>query len=127
MSTQEQVERLKEGIGLIEQGVNKIKSVQTRWTFSCLLKAYELAMARAPFKVGDVVVLRRAPDCDKGSEHFLVAGAIGTVAEADIDDTGYCFYVTFGKESWISEVDKAEHFTPNQHQYAFRESWLTKL
>jgi hypothetical protein len=96
-----------------------------------LSAAYDLLMSRyAPFKVGDRVWLRRAPDFNefpgwRGCEHFLIAGAKGEVRTAECGSSGFRFGVVFDEESWVNCHDQSVHLIrENQHQFSFGEGWL---
>ena len=69
--------------------------------------AHELLMTRfAPFKVGDRVRLRAAPEIAEdvrpgwlGWKYLLVAGAAGTVVRADCGSRGFSFGVVFDADT----------------------------
>ena len=102
-----------------------------------LVAAHDLLMSRyAPFKVGDRVVLTKAPDYVQapgwnGCEHFLVPGAAGTVVDTSCGERGFRFDVLFDDESWIDTVgyrNPKGTFVPmapdRRHRFGFGEGWL---
>ena len=59
----------------------------------------------APFKEGDRVCITNAPNCDngwRGSKHFLIVGAEGTVQSVDYRRGGFCASILFDNQSWIN-------------------------
>jgi hypothetical protein len=65
----------------------------------------------APFRDGDRVTLSEPPLINNETapgwmhcRHFLVRGAVGTVADVRYDDDGYAVAVAFDDETWIPSV-----------------------
>lgn len=107
---------------MVEDGIRILSSGPLDYTLQKLTKAHEVLMTRfAPFKVGDRVALRRAPDMDSNHgwrhcRHFLIPGAVGTVRSADCSLAGnLIFDVDFDHQPWIDQDgkkhDPAEHYT----------------
>jgi hypothetical protein len=102
-----------------------------------LVAAHDMLMSRfAPFKVGDRVVLKNAPNFEAAPgwtncRHFLVPGAAGTVVDAGCGQDGFRFDVLFDDESWI---DNTGYQRPKgtvvpvepKHRYGFGEMWLER-
>ena len=83
-------ERVREGITKLEEGMRILSSGPLPYTLQKLTAAQGLLLNRfAPFKVGDRVKLKRAPEILNEMHgwwfcrHFLVKGATGTVRESD--------------------------------------------
>ena len=104
-----------------------------------LVGAHDMLMSRfAPLKVGDRVVLTKAPDYKKApgwshSAHFLVPGAAGVVVDAGCGVHGFRFDVLFDDESWVdnSGYQRAKGSVvpmepERRHRYGFGEGWLER-
>lgn len=81
------------------------------------LRAYAVGLfERAPFKVGDRVRLTKTPRIDEkhswglmGCKHYLVEGALATVAEVDFSDGHFEAWLHFDDETWKSSIDGQLH------------------
>jgi len=127
------VEAVKEGVALIEQGLAKFSDGPLDYYLKCLIKAYDLLLTKyAPFKVGDRVALTKAPDFKKApgwkrGRHFLIPGAQGVVESSECDSKGSLrFHVVFDDESW-KDIDGVVHPVSQKHTYCFFEHELTLI
>lgn len=101
--------------------------------------AYEYLMDRfAPFKVGDRVMLKEAPDLDFNSgwwssKHFLIRGALATVKTIECGPKGFTVQVIFDDESWIKEdfATKTKEVVlmekDRKHLYGFSDTAFAKV
>jgi hypothetical protein len=83
----------------------------------------------APFQEGDRVRLTAAPDCYghwAGSKHFLIPGALGTVASMDYSHDQFWGSVMFDNESWI-DARGVVHPRQNAHTYTISEKLLERV
>lgn len=103
------------------------------WHFS-RYRAYAKALFdRSPIKKGARVRLTKTPKISKteswgwvGSEHFLVEGAMATVAEVDFADGLFSAGLIFDEESWIPTLEPSRGPQPvdRKAQYWFTENWF---
>lgn len=86
----------------------------------------------SPFSVGDRVQLKETPKIQEGSgwyhcRHFLIKGAVGTIACRGYSDGAFTFDVTFDDESWIDRLGEKHLTNANErHTFHFSETWLEK-
>jgi len=95
--------------------------------------AYDFLLAHhAKFHVGDRVQLAVTPLIDEthspgwlGSKHFLVAGALGEVWDADVRNGAFYYQVVFGAESWQDFSGNVYPVASDRRaSYCFREDEL---
>jgi hypothetical protein len=115
--------------------LHRLITVLSDPNFLYLLRKHEVAYKAviehyARFKVGERIQLVRAPDFSKapgwqGSQHFLIAGARGTVMESDISvNSGKLRYnFEFDSESW-RDAQGIIHPIAVRHMYSFGEDML---
>lgn len=65
---------------------------------------------RCPYKIGDRVMLTKTPVINEhqawgwlGAKHFLIKGALATVAGREFYNGNFCFGLHFDDESWIDQ------------------------
>jgi len=126
------VEAIKEGVQLIEQGIAKFSGGPLDYYLKCLTKAYDLLLSKyAPFKPGDRVKLVKSINFESshgwyGSRHFLVPGARGIVESSSCDSNGKLrFDIVFDDESWKDQKGEV-HPVSQKHTYCFFEDDLAK-
>lgn len=85
---------------------------------------------RCPFKEGDKAVLAKTPDIRPetspgwmSSKHFLVEGALATVASVGFYDGQFRFGLMFDNETWIDR-EGIQRPVDNQYVYTFGEKWI---
>lgn len=93
--------------------------------------AYEYLMANfAPFKVGDKVVLVKAPNPMPSGwahcEHFIKVGATAEVRNVECSAKGFSVEVHFDDESWINNA-KAVIPVDDKHVFTFSDKAFLKL
>lgn len=99
------------------------------------LRTYaEALFQRAPFKVGDRVRLTKTPEISEtkswgwlGAKHFLVKGAMATVAEVDFSDGHFEAWLHFDDESWMSSIDGKIHPVEEKAMYHFWETQIERV
>jgi hypothetical protein len=124
-------EDVKKGFDLIRQGMSILNNGPLDYYVRRLTECYDLLVTRfAPFKVGDRIELTTTPvinDRERygwlGSKHFLVEGAVATVAAVDVDGDGFSFGLHFDNDSWIDHHGQKQP-TMQKGMYFFRESWV---
>lgn len=86
--------------------------------------------SRSPYKMGDLVRLKKTPIIDKktswgwlGAKHFLIEGNVGKVADIQFYNGLFIFGIEFDNESWI-DYEKNEHAPDTLSIYTFSENWL---
>ena len=118
--------------------LDQLRAVAANWanltyTLEKYAAAYDLLLTRyAKFHTGDRVQIGVTPAIDENlapgwlpSKHFLVAGAYGTVRDADVRDGTFYYQVAFDAESW-RDRNGIEHAVPpaERHTYCFAEGYL---
>lgn len=101
----------------LDKLIDKLKQVAKLFNYSMQDHIYSLECAntiwlRCPFSVGDRVVLTMTPEITEekrwgwmGAKHFLVKGAVATVAEREFYDGTFKFGLKFDDDSWINSTD----------------------
>jgi hypothetical protein len=128
----------KEHIASLRPTIDQLRSIGERWAdllyaLEKYAAAYDLLLSRyAKFQVGARVQLNATPVISEtkspgwlGSKHFLVAGAHGTVREADVRNDAFYYQVVFDLESWVDSKG-VEYFITAERRasYCFREDEL---
>ena len=98
------------------------------------LRAYAVGLFdRAPFKVGDRVRLTKTPDITPekawgwmGAKHFLVKGAMATVAAIDFSEGRFEAWLYFDDETW-KDHSGTLHKPSEPAQYHFWETSLERV
>lgn len=92
--------------------------------YRLLLDVLAGVVANAPLRRGDRVRLIKAPVIDeqnspgwRGFKHFLVEGALGTVAFVRFRGHGYEAYIEFDDESWIGEKGVINPIAPERRSH----------
>lgn len=125
------MEKIAEAQRLLEKGPSSYYVTE-------ITGAYEYMMERfCPFKVGDTVMLKHAPDPMPtgwvSSAHFLIAGSKAIVHSTECTPKGFLFYIKFDNESWIkrdfaSKTEEVVLFEPDRrHTFGFGENSLVKV
>lgn len=132
----EAVTKLQEGGPYNVTGLSALADLYASFAGCLALFADQL-----PYKRGDRVRIVKAPKCEGGwaaSKHFLVVGAIGTVALVEVDYLMRDWHVSvcFDDESWIASADyppdiKKGDMTPvppeRRHVYGLSPSYVEKI
>ena len=103
-------------IDQIEKDINDLVRGEYRYKLDFILKTYVSLFDRfCPFKVGDRVQLKQAPEISKdvawgwlGAKHFLIVGAVATVTSLDYRGSSFLFGLKFDDESFIGLGDKLQ-------------------
>lgn len=112
-----------------------VTHADTAWAWKKLRIYAGALFERAPFKRGDRVRLTKTPEINTATswgwmsaKHFLVAGAVGTVAYVDFSDDQFCGFVKWDDESFIGD-DKQAHPIPEdeRHLFCMREPFLERI
>lgn len=121
LDIQDKITHLRERARVLGEAATSLgESMRNDTTLSTLADLYTsfagclaLFAGQLPFKRGDRVRLVKAPRCEGGwadSKHFLVVGAIGTVALVEVDYLmrDWSVAVSFDDESWIASHNLPE-------------------
>jgi len=134
----EALTKSKERIASLRPTIDQLRSIGERWAdllyaLEKYAAAYDLLLARyAKFHVDDRVQLSVTPVINEtqspgwlGSKHFLVAGACGTVRDADVRNHAFYYQVVFDAESWVDSKGVEHTIDPDRRaSYCFREDEL---
>lgn len=112
---------LYEALGI---GFDAISPPTITETYRLLLDVLAGVVANAPLKRGDRVRLINTPVINeqtspgwRGFKHFLIEGALGTVAFVRFSGHGYRAFVEFDDESWIGEGGKINPIAPERRSH----------
>lgn len=130
------IEKVKEGLKLLDQGMRQLGAGPMDFYCRQLTECYEYLLTLAPHQVGDRVRLVDAPDINERdswgwmhAKHFIVKGAVATVAHVEADGEGFSYFLQFEDDSWINSYTKRINPRPAKDRgtYGFRGKWLERL
>jgi len=121
-------------IDLIKQMENLLHGnmVNTIYALECANTIW----LRCPFSVGDRVRLTKTPEITQekawgwmGAKHFLVEGAVATVADREFHNGMFRFGLKFDDDSWINHHDGVVHPREEEKRglYFFGEKSIERL
>jgi len=127
-----QFDDVREACKLLEKASDLMRGSCLQYYLDQLLQSYDLLMGTyAPFKVGDRVQLSKTPVINektapgwRGSEHFLVKGAAGEVAEAECVNGKFRFSILFDQETYIHPCNKVPTTPERRGTYSFGPDYL---
>jgi len=125
---------LKEGLAHLKKAQDAFSKGPLTFYITELVGAYNFMMEHcAPFKVGDRVILIKAPIINANenhgwmsSKHFLIPGAKADVLSISCNEKGFQVGVAFDDESYIDSRTKEKHISKIKHSYGFRSSYFIK-
>jgi hypothetical protein len=142
-ATETPAERAKHSTGMqkvatLRPTLKQLRKISGEWadlmySLEKFSASHDLLLTRyAKFHVGDRVQLGITPAINEtsapgwmGSKHFLVAGASGTVHDADVCDGVFRYQVVFDVESWVDSKGETHKVPPDKrHSYCFSECYL---
>lgn len=124
------VSKVKQAAKLMRDGLAILDNGPLEFYLTELAAAHDLLMERfAPFKVGDRVTLREAPQISEkinwgwlSGKHYLIPGEAATVVEASCGSSGFRFYLEFDNETWLDHGEPRP--VSRKHTYCFGEDDL---
>lgn len=120
-------ERINQGAALLKQGMEILQGGPLDFYLRHLTGVYKFAQTLAPYQPGTRLKLTKTPVITTnekwgwlGAKHVLVAGAIGTVREVEVDCNGFSYLLDFESETWIAHHSKVVHPYPPEERHLFR-------
>lgn len=126
---------IKTAIEDIQKGLDALARGPAGFYVEQLMKRSDLLFSKyCPFKKGDKVALIKdvstAGTNWERSQHFLLNGSRGIIAECGISSSGkeFSFDVVFDNESWIDSEGKTRPVEDDKkHTYRLSESYLRRV
>lgn len=130
------IDNVKEGVDLIQQGMSKLSHGPLDYYLRTLVACYDFLLTLAPYQPGDRIRLTKTPEISEkerwgwyGARHFLKAGVTGQIVDVAADGGGFSYGIVFDGETWVESFTGRVHAYPpeGRHKYGFTADWFEHL